>query len=67
MTTNPEFMTVDEVAELLTVSPATVRYWRQFRTGPRSFKLGGSVRYRRADVLAWLEDQEAESAREATP
>lgn len=45
----------------------TLRYWRSLgegkRKGPRSFALeGGSVRYRRSDVEAWLQAQyEAEA------
>ncbi|MFT4010697.1 MAG: hypothetical protein QM655_11725 [Nocardioidaceae bacterium] len=47
-----------EVAALLRVPEATMRYWRHCGTGPRSFTIGRSVRYpylEREDVLAALE------------
>ncbi|KGN38195.1 transcriptional regulator [Knoellia subterranea KCTC 19937] len=41
----------------------TLRWWRHRKVGPRSFKLGRSVRYKKTDVDAWLRDQyEAEGA-----
>jgi predicted DNA-binding transcriptional regulator AlpA len=36
----------------------TLRNWRYLRKGPRSFKLGRSVRYLESDVLAWVEEQQ---------
>jgi hypothetical protein len=35
-----ELLTLDEVAEILTTSPNTVRWWRQQGTGPEFFKIG---------------------------
>jgi hypothetical protein len=35
-----ELLTLDEVAEILTTSPNTVRWWRQMGTGPEFFKIG---------------------------
>jgi DNA-binding transcriptional MerR regulator len=55
-------MTVEEVAELLRMPVATVRYWRVLDTGPRGFILGRRLRYFRKDVLDWLEERR-ESAR----
>lgn len=52
-----EIMTQDEVAELLRTPVNTLRYWRKVTKGPRSFKIGTRVAYRRADVDAWLEAQ----------
>jgi hypothetical protein len=49
-----ELMTLVEVAELLRVPQATLRYWRHLGTGPESFKIGRHVRYRRIDVVRWL-------------
>ncbi|MGO9030353.1 helix-turn-helix transcriptional regulator [Mycobacterium sp.] len=46
--------------EQLTGIPAsTWRYWAINDTGPRSFKLGRRRVWRRADVLAWIEQQDA--------
>jgi len=33
-------LTFDEVAELIRVPAATLRYWRHQGTGPKSFKMG---------------------------
>lgn len=52
-----EFLTLAEVARLLRVPPATVRYWRHQHTGPRSFRIGRHVRYRQSDVLHWIARQ----------
>ena len=49
--------TLAEVAELLRVPPATLRYWRHLGSGPRSFRVGRHVRYYRTDVEAWLRAQ----------
>lgn len=50
----PAFITGDEVADLVRVHPATVRRWRAEGIGPRFVRAGRLVRYRRADVDAWL-------------
>ncbi len=50
-------MTLSEAAERLHMPPATLRYWRQQATGPRSFKVGRRIMYREADVEAWLQQQ----------
>jgi predicted DNA-binding transcriptional regulator AlpA len=42
------------VAKFYGVSVATVRRWRWLRTGPKFYKLGASVRYRLADLEAYL-------------
>ena len=33
-------LTLNEVAEMIRVPTATLRYWRQRGTGPKSFKMG---------------------------
>jgi excisionase family DNA binding protein len=48
----------DEVARLLVVPVTTLYTWRYKGTGPRAFRVGKHLRYRLADVLAWLEEQE---------
>ena len=52
-----ELITVLEVAELLRIPAATLRYWRHLGTGPRSFRVGRHVRYYRTDVDSWLQQQ----------
>ena len=54
---DPEFMTTDEVADLLRVSINTVYFWRQRGVGPRGYKFGKSLRFRRAEVLEWAAAQ----------
>jgi DNA-binding transcriptional MerR regulator len=53
----PDLLTITEVAELLRAPVATLRYWRHLGTGPRSFRLGRRVLYRRVDLQVWLDEQ----------
>ena len=48
---------INQVAELVGVTPKTLLNWRTQGRGPSSYKLGvsGVVRYRREDVADWLE------------
>lgn len=55
--TNDELLTMQEVAAVVRVPLATLRYWRHLGTGPRGFRVGRSVRYWRTDVHAWLQQQ----------
>jgi len=55
----PEFLTQDDVAALLKVSPRTLEHWRLRKKGPQYAKLGKHVRYRRSAVLAWFESDNA--------
>ncbi len=50
-------LSVDEVAAYLAVPVATVYRWRTHGSGPRGVRVGRYVRYRRADVEAWLDAQ----------
>ena len=54
---NDELLTMKEVADLIRVPVATLRYWRHLGCGPRSFKVGRTVRYWRSDVFQWLEER----------
>jgi predicted DNA-binding transcriptional regulator AlpA len=57
-----DILRLEEVAELTRTSPATLRFWRhQGDRGPRSFKLGRRVMYRRVDVDKWIEAQYAKA------
>lgn len=49
-------LSTDEVARLLVVPVATLYTWRYKGTGPKAYRVGKHLRYRLADVLAWLED-----------
>jgi hypothetical protein len=58
---NFKFLLTDiQVAKLLNVSVATTRRWRLLRIGPRWIKLGGSIRYRIEDCLAFIEQNAVE-------
>jgi len=54
---------VEEVAELLGVATGTLYNWRYRGEGPKSVRAGKRVRYRYADIEAWLDEQQAEEAR----
>jgi hypothetical protein len=56
-------LTIEEVAELLRMPVATVRYWRVLGTGPRGFILGRRLRYFHQDVLDWVDEQRESTGR----
>ena len=58
---DPELLTITEAAELVRAPVATLRYWRHLGTGPRSFRLGRRVLYRRDDLHEWIAQQRAET------
>ena len=58
----PELLTITEAAELLRAPVATLRYWRHLNTGPRSFRLGRRVLYRRDDLHAWIDARAGHSS-----
>jgi excisionase family DNA binding protein len=47
-------MTVGEVAELLRVSTRMIYRLKDAGRMPQPLKLGGSVRWRRAELMAWI-------------
>lgn len=51
----PDLLTTDEAASYLTLAKHTLEVWRMRREGPRFVKLGSNVRYRREDLVAFLE------------
>lgn len=52
-----DLLLMDETAEAMRQTEATLRYWRHIGYGPPSAKFGRRVVYRRADVEAWVEAQ----------
>jgi excisionase family DNA binding protein len=50
-------MTPQELADYVGVPVATTHVWRSKGVGPRAFKVGRHLRYRRADVDRWLESR----------
>ena len=51
------FISPEELAELLHVPLGSVYRWRSSGGGPRAAKVGRHVRYRMADIQAWLEER----------
>ena len=51
-------MSDHDVARIIRMSLATVRRWRRFNQGPKYFKIGAAVRYRREDVEAYLNSRQ---------
>jgi excisionase family DNA binding protein len=47
--------TLAELAEYLQVPEQTVYTWRKRGAGPRGFRIGRHVRFRREDVEAWID------------
>jgi predicted DNA-binding transcriptional regulator AlpA len=58
MDNHDDLLTTAEVAQITRSPVSTLRYWRHLGTGPHSFRLGRRVVYRRADVAAWLLEQD---------
>lgn len=52
-----------EVSELVGIPVNTLKDYRANDKGPHSAVIGGRVKYRRADVLAWIDEQFTQSAR----
>ena len=48
-------LTETQVAQLTGLSIRTYQAWRLRGGGPRYIKIGRSIRYKRADVLEWIE------------
>jgi predicted DNA-binding transcriptional regulator AlpA len=48
---------ITTTAEYLGVATKTLYSWRCHRVGPPSYRVGGLVRYRPAEVCAWLDRQ----------
>ena len=51
-----DLLTPEQVADFLGMSPRTLSAWRyKRRGGPAWCKCGSLVRYRKADVITWLD------------
>lgn len=57
MTARRPLATPDEAAAYLGLAVKTLYNWRARRTGPRSLKVGGRVRYPWADLEKWVDLQ----------
>ncbi|MGY1692314.1 helix-turn-helix transcriptional regulator [Geodermatophilus sp. SYSU D01105] len=52
-------MTVSDLASYLGVPTATIYSWNSRGLGPKRYRVGKYVRYRRADVDTWIDEQAA--------
>ncbi|MFE0380812.1 helix-turn-helix domain-containing protein [Streptomyces inhibens] len=59
------FLSVNDAAQYLGVSPNTLYVWRHRRQGPPSFRMGsgGRVMYRLESLDAWIQEQEEADSR----
>jgi len=62
------FLTVTEVAQLLRCSASSLNKWRLIGRGPRFVRVGSRIRYRPADIAAFVAEQtRASTSSEAPP
>lgn len=54
----PDLLTIDQLADYLELPKSTLYQWRSRQRGPRSLTVGRRIRYRKTDVIKWLEEQE---------
>ena len=59
-----ELMTQDEVSALFDISLPVLANWRSAGKGPKFVKLGGRVKYRKADVEAFINSSVRQSTTE---
>ncbi len=65
-TSDPEaLLTETQTADLLNISIRTLQAWRVRGGGPRFVRAGRAIRYRRRDLLAWIEQHTAGSTSDA--
>lgn len=57
-------MNVEEAARYVRLGASTLNRFRSAGCGPNFAKLGGAVRYRRADLDAWMASRIVSSTRE---
>lgn len=57
--TNPadELLTLDELCALLKITRGTAYKQRATGTGPPGYRIGRHLRFKRGDVLDWLESK----------
>ncbi len=57
--TNPadELLTLDELCTMLKITKATAYKQRTSGTGPPGYRIGKHLRFKRSDVLRWLESK----------
>jgi excisionase family DNA binding protein len=56
-TIHEQLMSTEDLSAFLGVPVKTIYQWRTRGDGPRGYRVGKHVRYRREDVEQWLERQ----------
>lgn len=56
-TTQDRLWSTAQLAEHLGVPVKTIHQWRYLQKGPRGFRVGRHLRFRPADVRAWVDEQ----------
>jgi len=59
----PERLTLSQASKRLNVPVNTLRWYRTCGTGPRSYKLGGTIFYDLADLQNWVDAQKSATVR----
>lgn len=54
-----DLITTAEAAAMTRLPVGTLRYFRHCDQGPKSFRLGRRIVYRRQAVIEWIAEQEA--------
>jgi excisionase family DNA binding protein len=60
-TKNEEWVSPAELADEIRRPVQTVYAWQHKGTGPKAYRLGRHLRYRRSDLEAWLEQQASDA------
>lgn len=58
----PEIATRRQVSDFTQIGVATLARWATEGKGPKFSKFGKAIRYRRADVMAWIEQNAVSEA-----
>ena len=66
MSTDLQLLKTSQVAELLNVDRTTLWKWYTKGRFPRPVKVGGTSRFRRSEVEAWIASRSPVAARSAT-
>ena len=52
---SPKYLSTKQVADILGVSPVTIRRWRSEKKGPKYAKIGSHCRYDQSELKKWLD------------
>ena len=55
-----ELLTLDELCAWLKITKMSIYKQRSEGTGPPGYRIGKHLRFKRSDVLAWLETRKAD-------